>query len=394
MSTLLLPLEPRHEATLSAHYRVAFAIDAHDLVDLWWRRAGRENVRVFERDGAVLGGFIEVPMGVYAGGRSVPLVGLSGVAVAVEARGRGVAREMLSAWLRELHEKGIATSALYASTRALYRSVGYELAGTHTRGTVHFDALRTCAREGGLRDASFEPITPEDHEAIARVYAEHAREHTGRMDRGPYLWGRVFSFRGAPNHGWLVRDREGEPVAWVTLRQTDGADGFKKVLVEDHFAKDRDALLRLVAFLTTFGAMAREISIAGPCAIWDLLPEHRVDLRLVEPWLLRVIHVPNALAARGYPAGFEGRFRLAIDDPTLPENRGPWEVSVRDGRAVVAPATSADFELTVRGLASLFTGYASPSKLRLLGELRGDFSADGPLTTAFAGNAPELGDFF
>jgi predicted acetyltransferase len=213
------------------------------------------------------------------------------------------------------------------------------------------------------------------------------------MDRGPYLWARVFSFRGAPNHGWLLRGPNG-PVAWVTLRQTDGPDDFKKILVEDHFAVDDEALRRLIGFLSTFGAMARELTIAGPCALWDLMPEHRADLRVVEPWLLRVIHVPSALTERGYPEGFAGTLRFAVDDALLPENEGPWELTVRDGRARLTRVPSAELSLSVRGLASLFTGYATPSRLRLLGALRGPTTNDARLASAFAGNAPELGDFF
>lgn len=385
----LLPLEPRHEDALAAIYRAAFAIESRDQIELWWSRAGRENVRVFVRDEVVVGGLIEVPMGIYAGGRSVPLFGLSGVAVAPEARGVGVGRAMLAAWLRTLRERGIATSALYASTRALYRGAGYEVAGSHMAGTVSLDALRDV----GKRDGSWVPITPADHEPIARVYAAHARAFNGRMDRGPYLWGRVHAFRGTPNLGYVARGPSG-PVAWVTLRQTEGADGFKKVHVEDHFAVDHDALLRLVGFLSTFGAMARELVIPGPTAIWDLLPEHRADVRLVEPWLLRVVDVERALTARGYPEGLAVRFALAVDDPLFPENGGPWSVEVREGSARVTRVPSALTSISVRGLASLFTGYTSPSRLRLTGDLRGDSEGDARLGAAFAGNAPELGDFF
>jgi predicted acetyltransferase len=385
----LLPLAPRHEDALAAIYRAAFAIEARAQIDLWWSRAERENVRVFVRDEVVVGGLIEVPMGVYAGGRSVSLFGLSGVAVAPEARGVGVGRAMLAAWLRTLRERSVATSALYASTRALYRGAGYEVAGTHSVGTVHLDALRGLGR----RDGTFVPITPADHEPIARVYAAHARAFTGRMDRGPYLWGRVHAFRGTPNLGYVAHGPSG-PVAWVTLRQTEGADGFKKVHLEDHFAVDRDALLRLVGFLSTFGAMARELAIPGPTALWDLLPEHRADVRLVEPWLLRVVDVERALTSRGYPEGLAVRFALTVDDPLFPENGGPWSVEVRDGAAHVSRAPSAPTSISVRGLASLFTGYASPSRLRLTGDLRGDTESDARLGAAFAGNAPELGDFF
>lgn len=385
----LLPLEPRHEDALAAIYRAAFAIEAREQIELWWSRAERSNVRVFVRDDVVVGGLIEVPMGIYAGGRSVSLFGLSGVAVAPEARGVGVGRAMLAAWLRTLREREVATSALYASTRALYRGVGYEVAGTHMVGTASLDALRDV----GKRDGSWVPITEADHAPIAAVYAAHARGQTGRMDRGPYLWGRVHAFRGTPNLGYVAHGPSG-PVAWVTLRQTEGGDGFKKVHIEDHFAVDRDALLRLVGFLSTFGAMARELVIPGPTAIWDLLPEHRADVRLVEPWLLRVVDVERALTARGYPEGLAVRFSISVDDPLFPENEGPWSIEVGEGKAHVSRTPAAGTTLSVRGLASLFTGHTSPARLRLTGDLRGDTEVDARLGAAFAGNAPELGDFF
>ena len=63
------------------------------------------------------------------GGARVPCVGIAGVAVQPEDRGRGAARLLVGELLRQQREEGRFVSALYPSTAALYRRLGYEFAG-------------------------------------------------------------------------------------------------------------------------------------------------------------------------------------------------------------------------------------------------------------------------
>jgi predicted acetyltransferase len=62
-------------------------------------------------------------------GRSLPLAGIGGVAVAREHRGRGVARLLMLGILERAAGQGYPFSALYPTTLPLYRSCGWEIAG-------------------------------------------------------------------------------------------------------------------------------------------------------------------------------------------------------------------------------------------------------------------------
>ena len=63
-------------------------------------------------------------------GRAVPMAGVAGVKVAPEDRGRGIARRLMAALLAEVAARGYPLSVLYPATVPLYRSLGWELAGT------------------------------------------------------------------------------------------------------------------------------------------------------------------------------------------------------------------------------------------------------------------------
>src|SRR5262245_8366746 len=83
----------------------------------WLKFAGQEHVRVVREDGnreprACL---LRVPMGQYFGGRPVSMLGIAGVAVAPEARGRGLAKRMMQEAVIEAARDGFALSALYPS---------------------------------------------------------------------------------------------------------------------------------------------------------------------------------------------------------------------------------------------------------------------------------------
>ena len=98
--------------------------------DSYFDRVGRENLRgVFSRDSFV-GGLGFYRMGQWFGGQCLTAAGISGVAISPSLRGQGAAHALLSAVLNELRAEGIPLATLFASTQRLYRSVGFEQAGT------------------------------------------------------------------------------------------------------------------------------------------------------------------------------------------------------------------------------------------------------------------------
>ena len=91
------------------------------------------------------------------------------------------------------------------------------------------------------------------------------------------------------------------------------------------------------------GAFARTVKLStGPlCPLLDRLPEHRLEMQLVEHTMVRVVHVPAALESRGYPAGLTATVDLAVDDPVLPGNHGRFRLRVQQsGIAVTVGLTN------------------------------------------------------
>src|SRR5215469_5567362 len=60
-------------------------------------------------------------------GRAVPMAGVASVKVAPEHRGKGIGRQLMTAVLALIAERGYPLSALFPATMPLYRSLGWEL---------------------------------------------------------------------------------------------------------------------------------------------------------------------------------------------------------------------------------------------------------------------------
>ncbi len=103
---------------------------------------GLENFRFIRRAGEVVGGLAILQMGQWFGGRCVPMGGIASVGVSPEHRGTGVAVELLTQMLRELHANGVPISTLYAATQRPYRKVGYEQAGTCCRWELPLESIK------------------------------------------------------------------------------------------------------------------------------------------------------------------------------------------------------------------------------------------------------------
>jgi len=382
---------PRGEAELDALTRIqawAFGGEAQ-AVRVWLDRSGHENVRVARRGSETVGGLIEIPMGQWFGGRSVPLLGIAGVGVAPEARGEGVALALMLDTLRSARERGFALSTLYPAALALYRAAGYELAGSRF---LHKAVLRTLPTErGSLRIVRLEAGATD---AVEALYRAIAAERPGHLDRGPYVWRRVREDRrGEPYQGFGVYGPSGlEGYAYLSQR---GPDDQRELVVHDFVAATSAAATRLLALFADHRSTMKSLVLAGaapnPLILAPTEPLFRVEL--AETWMLRVIDPTEALAARGYPE-LESAVDLELTDRSLPQNSGRYRLEASGGRAQVTRGGTGAVALDERALAALYTGFFSPALLARSAGLTGDAASLARLATLFAGPPPSLCDFF
>jgi predicted acetyltransferase len=103
-----------------------------------------------------------------------------------------------------------------------------------------------------------------------------------------------------------------------------------------------------------------------------LLAEQDIRQLRQDRWMARVVDVPGAFAARGYPPGLRGRVTIAVSDDICPWVDGTWTIEVDGGEGkAVRVGDDADVRASASGLAALFAGYHDPGDLATLGIVRG-----------------------
>jgi len=370
-----------------------FGIAENDLRALLEQQALSDLV-VLRHGAELVGGLILVDMGQHFGGRSVPLCGVAAVGIAPEHRGAGFGRALVRGTVARMASRGAPLSALYPATVPLYRSGGFELAGSRYEHRLRLDNWSQRAGELRVREGG-----ADDFDAMRRAQAAYTAPHDGTLDRGDYVWHRVRSPRGESARHYVV-DGVGDdgPAAYVSFTQpkrTDGVMGYDLALT-DLVVNDPAAGRRLLAFLSTHGSLAGKVTLFGAPQpeLLGMLPEWRAETRLMMHWMTRVLDLPAALRARGYAPGLSAEVSLRLRDELCTQHAGNWLLRVRDGAAEVLPGGDGEVELSERGAAALFTGFQSPRALARMGLASGPPDALDRVGALFAGRGPWMSEMF
>ena len=161
-------------------------------------------------DGNLVGQVRRLAFGQWFGGRRLACAGISGVTVAPQARGRSLARMMLTESIERAAADGEVIAALFPTTAALYRSVGFEVAGWWIQQGVPMGEL---PRDDGT--LAWERADVDDPRGLA-VYGRMAPDYDGWLDPGAAFWKlRAMQARNDTkvNRYSYVGLRGGEPVA-------------------------------------------------------------------------------------------------------------------------------------------------------------------------------------
>ena len=127
-------------------------------------------------------------------GRPVPMAGVASVMVAPEERGRGTGRALMRALLGVISDRGYPVSALYPATLALYRSLGWEIAGGLSHLAIPARSLRSLVPADAARPREDPPARTAGTQPrmrrcgpgdAAEVLAVIGRVHQALRDCGP-----------------------------------------------------------------------------------------------------------------------------------------------------------------------------------------------------------------
>jgi predicted acetyltransferase len=353
----------------------------------------------FDRSGRLVAKAVDRRQEHWFGGRLVPASGVAGVVVAADLRGRGVIRQVIAPLLAAARARGAVISTLFDSTPVPYRRLGWEEVGALTWRTLPTLALARIRPPAHIR---LRPAVVADVPAVLELYRTVARVGSGLMDRsGPAFDTTPETVLAAFDGITLAHGSDGTLQGYASWDRGTGRDAAARLSVYDLIGLTAEATTALLGMLAGWASVVHTLELRLPDPDPAFLLSSFVassagaQVRSRQPWMLRLIDAPAAIAARGWPPLLDGAVDVLLDDEVCPWNSGPHRLVLSAGSGRLEPGGSGSVRLSMRGFALLYAGVGGPALLRRAGLLDGgDANTDAFLQAAAAGPAPALLDYF
>ncbi len=397
MTEVFKPIETDEEfAAAQQLLGSAFGVGDPKLTNKWIERAGRDQTRLLYQDEVLTAALLRVPQGQFFLSGELSGLGIAGVGVPPEHRGKGSGKKLMHACMKEAREEGTLVSTLYPATRTVYRGANYEMAGYHQK--ILLDPMNIPTRFEGAK-LPIHRATADDYPRLQELQVETIRHQHGDIRRGDYVWQRIWDPKyGAGDPEVFYFGPKDAPEGYVVLLHGRDPSTFKyPVVAVDLVTSTVQCAKTILSLFASMRSIVKSIGwTTGPSdMLLDLLPEKAYKLGEEEPWMLRILNVEGALKARGYPLGVKAELKLEIEDDQLADNSGTYLLKVAEGKAAVEKVSGpGDVKAHVRPFAPLFTGYRSPRLLARNGLIEGEEKTLQLLESVFSGPAPSMNHLF
>ena len=383
-------LQEEHRPQLKALLVQAFSVP-QAFVDPWIDRSGLPDWRGVTDGDRLQSCLVLVPGGQWYNGRVVSMLGLAGVAVSAVDRSRGAGKRVMTGFLEEAFEQGTALSILYGSTTGFYRSVGYERAGSVFSAELKIREIPRMTSSVEIRELDWQ----RDADELKRFVQDHANHH-GALVRETYLWSRVRQLQTIDASGFGLYGEGGLEGYFYVVEKAGTLDERALQVTDFLFATPNavDGFLRYLYSQRSLCSTATLFTVPNSSVLLRLPDRWNYKLSLHEHWMLRIVHLKNALESRGYPVGVSGQMSLSVSDPVLSENSGSWLLEIDNGRATLRPNSQGKVDISITSLAALYSGFLTAAELVRGGYLRGADAQDCDFLTRAFGPEAKLTELF
>jgi predicted acetyltransferase len=301
------------------------------------------------------------------GGATIPVAGVTSVAVLPTHRRRGLLSAMMRRQLADVRERGESIAVLGASESGIYGRFGYGIATS----AMSYELDRRDARlRGSLPETGRVRLL--DHATAAGIYPEvyerFRQGQPGAVTRNQTMWDHEILRQPEPDQGmsgrfYVVYESPRGPVEGILAYRIkqEWVEGIARNAVQilgSQFVvltpAARAALWHYCLDLDlTQTVRALGFPVEEPLR-WMLADPRRMKVTALRDDLyVRLLDIPAALAARRYAA--EGRVVFEVADAFCPENSGRYEL--RGGpEGAECRRTTADPDLAL-GVAELGAAY-------------------------------------
>lgn len=382
----LRPAQPDDVRPLAELWALAFpgehsVADRVRILEQGGPYGGLETAWVEEEGGRIVGAFRALRLTEYLAGTPLPMLGLASVAVSPSARRRGLGRRLCRHALRVGRERGDVVSILFPFRPAFYHALGWGLVGELHRYLFRPESLTQFGDPNDVRIAG-----PEDRTSIAECYARVAPRSNGPIQRSERAWANHLDARGV--HAFVYDDGGGVRGYLLAGYGRSRAPEQRVLHIRELIAEDDAAYRGLLGWIAAQRDQWRRVrydarrdesfghrlSDPRPPGFRPARALYFPTARLLRGPMLRVLDVPAALSARtgwGGEPGIALTLEIEVHDPELPENRGPWHLSIEEHGARVHPrgGTGADARLATDAatFAQIYAGELLPTTAARLG---------------------------
>ncbi len=356
---------------------------------------GMTRYGAFDRNGRLVGKANDFHHKQWWDGGLIEAADVGGLAVAPEARGRGVSRALLQHLLERARVRGAGLSALYPTVSAVYRASGWAVAGAFRSVDLPAAAL---LRRRPSSTLAVRPGDPGDASAAQDLYTELAKARNGFVSRAQVasVWPSDEGSDAAA--GCTVVEDGARIVGLASWRRGVGVGVDAVLTVDDLLAGTPEAASELIGVLASWAGVVSTVRLR---ALTSAVPTLELPIELAREhrvwrWMHRPVDVARAVGGRTWSPGLRVETTFVLEDDVAPWNAGTWELHISDGsgRLERSPGPAA-IRLKIDGFALLYCGCASPSMLLQAGLLKSEPRANlSGLASLMATPRPELNDFF
>jgi len=316
----------------------------------------------------LLAGMFEIDFLMRFDGHSVKMSGVSGVATLLEARNRGLVRQIFERFLPSAYEKGVIFSNLTPFDHDFYRKFGYEVACARNYITINTGDLSDLSLSDANLKGEFVHILPGDdtslleevHSAyidginhgIHRNYWPDNRAWNRFTREDPYTTGTYL---------YLWKDETGKARSYIKYQDVF-EDGDHNMSVTDLAFTDRKGLYGALGITGKLSAQFENFKWLAPTFIepFDFFGDAwSVETEIRPRDMTRIVNVKAALEMMRRPYG-EGEYIIEVQDENIKANDGKYLVQFgKEGTKVSVTKKDEDICCDIQTLSQLVTGYRS-----------------------------------
>jgi predicted acetyltransferase len=298
---------------------------------------------------------------------TIPVGGLTAIAVLPTYRRRGILRAILSRHFEDVQERGEVVSVLMASESTIYGRFGY---GTATMAAgLEIDTHRAAVLRPPATSGQLRLLDPGERAAVVRPFYDRVRRaQPGELSRNDWWWEMLdrdpaWRHQGnSPRQEVVYESEPGQVDGWVSYRVKDRW--------EHETPNNLVKVQQLLALTPEAGAAlwsyCLDLDLAGTVQLQARPVDEPLRWYLENPRLLRttdladhlwlrVLDLPAALKARRY--GTEGELVLEVTDTVRPDNQGRWLLDAGpDGASCQHTRRRPDLALDVSELGAAYLG--------------------------------------